>query len=429
MSKGFHVGKLEELPPPSAINSQWEGGVKEELDTYLCSCIRTSPWSKRIATVESVLCMASKINLVDALVHGASDQKEIILRPTVWISCASRKCKSFIKDRLQRSTDALEPLNQFLTEHGMPSPLVTRGAPRLAATSPDSSPLVTRDTPRLAGTASNPSLRLQYNPGPKAFEAHGTRFIGGPRLAATESNPPLGLRYDLDCMKLEAHDTRFIGGNLARLSIERGTLTSEALFTIGGCIRVDDTLYGLTTAHGILSVARDILGSEHDPSDDESLESDFDDSSDLNDDATMPGILGAPSAVVEHSQPGDWTQVQLPRILAFQGQGTRKRNLSLPDPAPSDSDFALIDLDLQKIRALNPLPPDGKLHSAMDITAEVDMREEEVNVVYGSGNLQHRQICKGILLSSQSSIILGDTVIHTRKIQVPTMKCKCIGYK
>lgn len=58
VSAKLFVGYLRELPTSDVISNNWEDGVKEELDTYLCSGIRPLNWSEKKATVESVLCVA-----------------------------------------------------------------------------------------------------------------------------------------------------------------------------------------------------------------------------------------------------------------------------------------------------------------------------------------------------------------------------------
>lgn len=361
LNKRLHVGYLRDLPPPDIISDEWEDGIKEELDRYLCSSIRSLKWSEKKATIESVLCMACKMSPLQAFLRSPTEEKQIVLKPTVWISCVSRKCRNVIADKINGKVDGLTRFYRFLEAHGMTRPIVSLHAPRPAAT--------------LAGSSTS--------------HDHGSRGI---IFAISERD--------------------VVSGIPARLSSSSEGRKSH--FTIGGMIIVDHNLYGLTTAHSFLRFLNEdatAAQDEESSSDEGSLDSDSD--GDVEIGACPTGLAGAPSSALDSQE--SWNQISLPRILAYKCHGTYHGDLRLPIEAPQSSDFALVKVPSSTCETSSWEYQD----SISGILSSDDIHEGPVKILYDPrGNNTQMEPLEGYLLRGKSSIILGSSVMRTRKIQV-----------
>ena len=141
---------------------------------------------------------------------------KVELKPAVWIRCGSRRCQKAI-------TQAVEDLG-YLQAFSRGPVRVHRKAPRFAANS-------TRISPQDRGPLASPSLQILFSE------------IGS-ACGATIS-----------------------------FSFPNGSL-SKRTSTLGGLIRVDNKIYGLTTAHAIVDLLPDDFGNNlYDDSDAESISS------------------------------------------------------------------------------------------------------------------------------------------------------------
>ncbi|KAL4795641.1 hypothetical protein BDV19DRAFT_388962 [Aspergillus venezuelensis] len=197
----YYISHLRLLLPPSEISNAWDCEVSTRLSEHLLAITRVLPEELRDEETftEPVLCMAGmecKPQDVDRNVMvGNSTEPVAVLQPTVWISCGSRKCRRKVKASLPRAVF----LHSFLRDFDMGEALVTLEAPKPAADH------------QIA-----PNLR---------------------RLA---------ISFDLE--RTDWH-SRFCESK-ARFTID---LRGNYISTIGGVIMVDNVLYGLTSAHGIVS--------------------------------------------------------------------------------------------------------------------------------------------------------------------------------
>lgn len=379
------MGYLKQLPPPDAINDEWEGnrGVKEELEEYLCSTIRHLNLSTKGLTLEVMLCMACETSQTQALLQVEArlrkpSERHVILRPTVLILCSSRRTRSAIKDRLRSKADGLARFNRFLEANGMKPPVVSRPAPRPAV---------------------NTSEFLPRDP-----------------------------RLDSGKISFALSDKASLCGIPARSS-SRTTDYTEAIFTIGGAIRLGDSLYGLTTGHSFVN--NESKNSESDESDEssdsddempfhsgEGLQSNSDEGQNTN--ANANNANGVNEEFLERLNcMHEWKQTSFPRVLAYKGRGTKNGDFSLPEPAPDGSDFALVTMPILDF-GRRTLGYHGAKRSVTGVAPSHELQEGSVEILYDMRRPPgHSEPLEAHPPKAKSSIILGSSIMSTRKIQMP----------
>ncbi|KAH7070517.1 hypothetical protein BKA63DRAFT_78513 [Paraphoma chrysanthemicola] len=336
---------------------------------------------------ETVLCMAGKkCSPTSApLDPGATCPKNpVALNPTVWIYCGSKKCKKKVLEAVRH----LGYLNHFLFRFYMEAPHASLHAPWPAAEEcpPQSS--------RLTAEFDNVSFAIQDS-------TSGLRTICGSR---------------------------------ARFTIETSNGIVERYSTIGGLIVVKNSLFAMTTAHAIVncflersySISSDETESTSNASSDAA--SDCDRSSDSGSDESTESSHSPPPRMASEKRPSIesreyheskdviWTNSQLPKILAYMNRGTIDGDHSFPIPAPSTSDFALVDSG-SIIHLSNEYcnPDHNTIETISDHIPTRELLSGDVWVITSCGNAP----VKGFLLEGDASVILRGTIMRTKKIQVP----------
>ncbi|KAH7063286.1 hypothetical protein B0J12DRAFT_758522 [Macrophomina phaseolina] len=188
---------------------------------------------------------------------------------------------------------------------------------------------------------------------------------------------------------------------------------SEAYFTTSGIIKVDGCLYGLATAHSFLCLST--AGAAHSQtSSDNDDSSGYDSDEEFNRNSGRQARNPLPSAVPE----GKWERVCHPPVLAYAGRGAQDANFALPDEAPRSSDFAL--LPYHRTGNERRSWPDQK--PTTGIASAHQLHPGPVEVLHDPerkfGTLNP---LKAHLLPGKSSIILGANVVHSRKVQLPSI--------
>jgi hypothetical protein len=199
--------------------------------------------------------------------------------------------------------------------------------------------------------------------------------------------------------------------------------SSQSLSTIGGLILVDDSVFGLTTAHGIIScLAAPKMSSDTDTEEDTS-ESDSDSesptpvesSSSRNEPHAYGNASSKPARNIQITGRDVWSPILLPNVISYKGRGTVSGDYALPMQSPSVSDFALVDLDDKLVGALTNTYRDPSTSIIEEISGSLcnnQLSAGEVLVITSSNTIQ------GFLLDGIGSIILRGTTMRTRKIQI-----------
>lgn len=173
---------------------KWINEIREQLVVDLRPILKSLPHStsRQSATVEPMLCMTGE---------GQKDSSSVQLRPTIWIRCGSEKCKVAV----QRAITDLSYIHAF--SHGRVH--IDLRAPRFAT-----------------------NFRSVY-------EREG-RLTFPPATGRLKIFLPDWGRSQISAHSACGIQLKYISGR--NDSVERR-------WVIGGVIRVDGTIYGLTTAH------------------------------------------------------------------------------------------------------------------------------------------------------------------------------------
>jgi len=350
IGKRWYVGLLEDLPPPKRVQQSWG-------KTYLNIVVKrlgdiTHPSYLHVpsdkAITEPVLCMAGKPDDMDTaleyLPRLSNSPRLVKLKPTVWIYCSGRRCGKKVKKEI---------------------------------------PLV---------------LQPFLDSFPERVEFHTSRY--GPRPASNPWSP-----HSSDRIR-SGHEISFaIGYPLLPDSVwpavARFTVGSKNIYsTIGGPIYVGREVFGLTTAHGLVSYLQKI-SEQMDTLEEESLASDSD--------SETSSVLSCAGSYQDEGGDNllesECEEAGLPKTLAYLGHGTSTGDYSLKEPAPITSDFALINLQ----SCHHPIHPITE-----GITPKDKLYPGEVHIASASTRLP----LIGYLLESISFIIISGEVMHTRKIQI-----------
>jgi len=384
----LYVGLLKELPPPILVQEKWDQEVLPDLERRLCQA--TSLLSKSMpdeeVITELVLCMAGKkcLPAYVTLKPGAICPKDpVALNPTVWIYCGSQKCKK----RVSKAIRNLAYLTHFLDRFGMDSPHASLHAPWPAVE--EQLP----QSPRLTGNIDNVSFAIQDR---------------------TSSQ-------------------KTICGARAKFTVETSNGIIERYSTIGGLIVVNNSLFAVTSAHAMMNCWREghhstssgeTESTSNVPSD---AVSDCETSSDSEFDSSTDSPYSSPARMTFMKRPSleakwtygakrcTWTDSQLPKIMAYMSQGSTEGDYSFPDPAPSTSDFALVDLGSVVQLSNEYLNPDlNTVVTISDHVPTIELLSGDVWIIASCDNVP----VKGYLLEADASIILRGTVMRTKKIQV-----------
>jgi hypothetical protein len=357
------------------------------LEIHLCQATNLLPKSMRDEDLitEPVLCMAGKkcSSISVSLQPGATCPDDpVLLRPTVWIHCGSKKCKKKVSDAVRQ----LSYLNHFLSKLDMEPPHVSLHAPWPAGEE---------------HLSQSPCLTGNFNEISFAIQDRTSTF-------------------------------KTIYGARARCTFRTSEGIGERFSTIGGLVVVKSSLFAITTAHTIVNCSLEIssvsireTGSTSNSSSDTS--SDCETSSDSEADASTgdPYLLPAPITSVRRlavnsgepheSMEGTWTNTELPNILAYMNRGTIDGDYSFPILAPSTSDFALIDPG--SILQLSNEYCDQDRNTIETISGHIptcELLSGDVWIITSCDNVSQ----KGYMLDGDASVILKGTIMRTKKIQV-----------
>jgi hypothetical protein len=359
------------------------------LENHLCQATNMLPKSMRDDDLitEPVLCMAGKKCSRTSMLFkpdATSPEDQVLLRPTVWIHCGSKKCKKKVMDAVRQ----LNYLNRFLSKLDMEPPHVSLHAPWPAADEYlAQSPLLTENLDEFS-------------------------------FAIEDSNSTL----------------RTICGTRARCTFRTPHGIVERYSTIGGLIVVKDSLFALTTAHTIVSCRADSFSSffvrktestnntSSDTSSGCETSSDSEGDSSTDNPLPLPAPLTSTRRSANSREPhetieGTWMNLQLPKILAYMNRGTIDGDYSFPISAPRTSDFALIDLG--SVLELSNGYRNQDENTVETISGHIptcELLSGDVWIITSSSNAPR----KGYMLDGDASVILRGTIMRTKKIQVVT---------
>jgi hypothetical protein len=377
--KHYYIGLLKEFPPPSEVQQKWDEQIRPSLEQHLCQATRTLPKSLSDDDVitEPVLCMAGKLCPTKGSFLSTGDL--VTLNPMIWIHCGSRKCKK----KVIEVTRNLPYLSNFLQTFSLEAPHASLRAPWPAA--------------------------------------------NGPRAENTQSELQ-DIQVSLAIQIPSSHSLQLFGAKI-KFTIVKGSTSIERFCTIGGPLKVDSSIYGLTTAHGLVSAIQEVRVAETSSpmnisSEDEDNSSSSDPGSESESDqqhraAPIPSNRTSARSAGEHDKsqssdfgPGLWKPLPLPTSLSYLGRMTTKGNYDLPQTQSMSSDFALIDLS-NTFDCIDPDIP-GISWSEIELAQLAATCSGEVFVVVRP---EGRPV-KGYLLDGEASIILRGKVVRTRKIQI-----------
>lgn len=381
----FYVGLLRELPPPGPVQEKWEQEVQPDLESHLCQATKTLSRAMRDEEVitELVLCMAGKKCSPASVASDPAArclEDPVLLIPTVWIYCGSRKCKKKVVEAVRNLTY----LKHFLVRFSMHSPHASLYAPW---------PAVREDPPHPQHLVKN-SDKISF---------------------AIEDG---------------VSQSKSICGTRVKFIIEASSGIIQHYSTIGGFIVVDGKVFAMTSAHSIVNYLLD--GSGGTSEDDSELTSgtssdsgsDTDSESGSNDvpenpcSSTQQERLERPfpvAEIVHVPRERNYIQTKIPEIIAYMGRGTITGDYSFPLSAPDTADFALIDKAV--VSPLSNTYYNPELRDIVTISSHISTHELPCGDVWIISNHGVPPI-KGYLLAGVASIILRGTVMRTKKIQV-----------
>jgi hypothetical protein len=384
----FYVGLLKELPPPSLVQGEWDKDIRPMLEIHLCQATNMLPKSMRDEDLitEPVLCMAGrKCSPTSVLSQpGATCLEDpVLLKPTVWIHCGSKKCKKKVLDAVRQ----LSYLNHFLSKLNMEPPHVSLHAPWPAAEEHPS------QSPRPTGNSNQVSFAIQDS----------------------------------------TFTWKTIYGAKARYTFRTSQGIVERYSTVGGLVVVKNSLFAITTAHTIVNCS--VESCSRVPIHDMELTSDS--SSDTGSDCDMNSDTEADASTVDpyplpasrtcarrssvdsrepqETMKGTWKDSKLPNILAYMNRGTIDGDYSFPILAPSTSDFAL--MDPESVLQLSNEYYDQDSDTIETISGHIttcELLSGDVWIITSCGTVPQ----KGYMLEGDASIILKGTIMRTKKIQV-----------
>lgn len=400
--KNWVVGLLNDIPPPDPIKDEWENEIRDDFEHSLCAAIQHLKLAEKKMITELVLCMAGKVCPPDEVIRGYGNglpPNPVVLRPALWILCASRRCKWKIESMIDNFPD----LKRFLDRYFMERPYVSRNAPWPA-------------------TADQMSTAAPYI------------YTGRESLSFVVQTPHSGA----------------VPGIMTKFLVETGIGGVERTSTIGGLIMVNNYVYGLTTAHTIVNYFEEEHsdGEATDSADENGSTSESRSSTDSDSESsrtTSPPpkkrlrvssawsfetvgneVQNSPaigSTQFNETPQNEWMKVEAPMILAYKGKGTSNGDYLFSQEAPKNSDFALIDLSSFGEISNTFLNPDGSgVGQVSEFIPNALLGEGKVWVLSAPGG----NLLQGHLLEGESSVIVGGTIMRTKKIQMLSTGSKSI---
>ena len=218
----IYVGKLKEMPPPPALEKEWIESVRSQLLNDLSPVINSLPHSLSLARTrcELELCMAG----------DARDKSGTVeLKPTVWIRCGSPKCKKAV----------IEAVKDLSYIH-----LFSRGSIRVHLNAPWPAANSVGEVLSAIEEPVSESQHRGFNRVRSPFEGMAGLQV---RVMLPENSSACGMRVSIT-------------------SVQNSRIAHNCV--IGGLIRVDGIVYGLTTGHSFFDVLSPNSSEDTDPSDD-----------------------------------------------------------------------------------------------------------------------------------------------------------------
>jgi hypothetical protein len=293
----FYVAKLLQFPPPLKMTTEWYQSTRIRLLGDLRLVLQTLPrsLSRTKSIVEPDLCMLGEADTITQVVH---------LKPTVVIRCGSKRCQKAVEN----SVNDLGYLKAFSkgrirVHHGAPIP---------------------------AG-------RMGFSSTSKINDLH-------------EEGP-------MPLVDIEFSDASTCG---ARIRFSTGSSESyrETFATIGGLIKVDELVYGLTAAHSMMPLLDPKLSNKGSDSDSH-LGYDSDTESSVHSLSSMsirqlPSVLREvrqdahskkelPNHPITYDESVDSAQWLRATLGPFSYAETRDTSSSKTSALSSAADFALIE--------------------------------------------------------------------------------------
>jgi hypothetical protein len=368
---GVLVGKLYDLPPPEHLQKEWRQHIRAQLIRDLQTAVAALPpgLSRAEQTYEPELCMYGRFVRVNP---------QIALRPTIWIRCGSKDCQAKIQD-------AVDHLSFLI---GFPI-YVTQHAPRPAGVAPRSIKL-TGGTDLLPDDESDSSQPDEIN-----REGYYPQKVG---------NSSLNIRVQ---SLLENHDSAC--GLQVHLQTPNG---SSYICTLGGLILLNNTIFGLTTAHAIWDSG---LYTEEDTENPSSASKHqiFGPKYRLGDDLTTDNSSGQDglarsSLAVKHTS---WIPAAL-RAASYGCSNLSNTTIVAGEPShfgAENRDFALLQIDLDHKHLA------GNVYNGSKWVNRVseDLKARDVELICSS-----HEVISGHLLDGESFLIDRGGCWETRKIQL-----------
>jgi hypothetical protein len=215
--KGVYVGKLMELPPPERLQEEWRLTIRPQLLQNLMMVIVSLP--KALPREQTIIEPEFYMSGIHTQGHPA-----VSLRPTIWIRCGSDSCRKAV----QKAAADLSRVNQYRVH-------VTLHAPRRSSSSKQAPLGLARGT-----TSSSTDMIDQISP-----------------VDPVQPGPTTST--DIDSVEIWVNSLhgnhQSACGLLVKLSGPTGT---SRHCTLGGLLMLNDTILGLTTAHGIYDSGHEV---------------------------------------------------------------------------------------------------------------------------------------------------------------------------
>lgn len=358
---GTYIGRSRECPPPPALNMQWWKVVRVRLLGDLRPVLQSLPPSmpRNKTVVEPEFCMMGTL-------VGSSDTVE--LKPTILIRCGSRRCQNAVENVVED----LEYLKTFSDGHI----IVHRRAPKFAA-----------------DQDCEDEFAYDYMP---QLDIDSVITVN---VAITDFKSACGL--NLTCERTD----------------------SRQACTLGGLIRVDGRVYGLTTAHALVQVnekeCSDVSSDDESSYDDQSSSSSFTKSTTISQCSRSSNDGGDPVTFEDedhNTSPSRWITSELgPYSYANQRYPSRTNNAF---SVSEGSDFALIYPE----QALKSLPNTYSVRRrGLDVVETITSASSPSTTIDDGGVsiiCSPTNVLQGHLVPGDHLFFDRNTIFCTKKIQL-----------
>lgn len=351
----IYIGKLKDIQPPPSMENDWINSIRVQLLGDLRVVIQSLPrsLSRDETIVEPELCMAGTAD---------NDFSTVELKPTVWIRCGSKRCQKAV-------AQAVEDLI-YLHTFAKGRIQVHRRAPSFATGIPEN---VSTDFQLLPAVQETPTVHLLS---PSTNSAIGTKV---------------------------------------RFTLGWNGLVRERMSTIGGLIRVDGQVYGLTTAHAAAELHYASL--EEDLSTDYESDEEFTSDSGLGVEAPLfaSAMTDFSGISTTNNTTVNWLEARL-GPCSYAGK-TNLTEMSNAFTVSEGSDFALIELCEEHHQLVNTY--EQRMPAESRTSHPVGIRKLASNLQSGPVSIlcSPTDVRAAHLLDEDCLFLDRTTVFHTKKIQ------------